>query len=488
MSKLMRFLKWGGIAAAAIAVVAAVLYQFFGLRVVFYGGGVTRVEFVTPAQTQAGIVEEHRKAQAASSPSAPLAPAPTPAPDSPGPSPSPSASPAPPTPSSSWPDFRGSRRDGHYTEQPILTTWPNGALKPVWKQPIGGGYASFVTARIGGNEIGFTIEQRGHEEVVAAYEMATGRERWATKWAAEFKEFMGGDGPRATPTYFDGYVYALGAEGELRALDAATGRTIWRTNILSDAGAENIRWGMSAAPLIVDDTVIVLPGGTGGKSVAAYNHRTGARVWSALDDRQGYSSPMLVTVDGVRQILVFSGSRIAGLSPANGALLWDYPWQTMQDINASQPIVLGRNRVFISSSYDMGAAVLEVTMSGGRGTVREVWKNNRMKNQFSSSVLHEGYIYGLDESILACIDAETGALKWKGGRYGYGQIALASGHIIVLTEDGDLALVRATPEQHVELARFPVLDGKTWNHPAFANGLLVVRNLKEMAAFDLRAR
>ena len=175
-----------------------------------------------------------------------------------------------------------------------------------------------------------------------------------------------------------------------------------------------------------------------------------------------------------------------GLTPNEGTLLWEYPWEVNPEVNAGQPIVTARNRVFISSSYDKGAAVVEVTMNGARGTVREVWRNNRMKNQFSSSVLLEGYIYGLDESILACVDAATGDLKWKGGRYGYGQIALASGHIIVLTEDGDLALVRATPEKHVELARFPALDGKTWNHPAFSNGILLVRNLKEMAAFDLR--
>jgi outer membrane protein assembly factor BamB len=175
-----------------------------------------------------------------------------------------------------------------------------------------------------------------------------------------------------------------------------------------------------------------------------------------------------------------------GLAASDGTLLWEYPWATFNGINAGQPIVIGTNRVFISSSYDQGAAVIEVSMNGSRGTLREIWRNNRMKNQFSSSVLHEGYIYGLDESILACVDPATGDQKWKGGRYGYGQIALASGHIIVLTEDGDLALVRATPEKHVELTRFPALEGKTWNHPAFANGLLLVRNLKEMAAFDLR--
>jgi outer membrane protein assembly factor BamB len=297
---------------------------------------------------------------------------------------------------------------------------------------------------------------------------------------------MGGDGPRATPTWADGRVYALGAGGELRCLEEATGRVLWRTNILEENGARNLSWGMAAAPLVVDDAVVVLPGGPGGRSVVAYDRRTGARLWSALGDQAGYASPMLVTLDGVRQILVFSASRLMGVTPDRGDVLWEYPWTTMSDVNAAQPLVIGDNRVFVSSSYGTGAAVVEVTRTGDTFSVREVWRNTRMKNRFAASVLHEGTIYGLDESILAAVDAATGDLRWKGGRYGYGQLLLASGHLIVLTEDGDLALVRATPDRHEELARFPVLAGKTWNVPAIAGGYLLVRNLAEMAAFDLR--
>jgi outer membrane protein assembly factor BamB len=487
MLKFMRVLKVVAIAGVVVAIGAAVLYQFFGLRVVVYGGGSPHLAFVSSADAQADAVERHRQAQAASAPPAdavaPVAPAAVADPALAALNPNPGAA---RTLAPDWSDFRGPARDGHYTARPILTAWPNGELKPMWTQPIGGGYASFVTARINDADLAFTIEQRGAQEVVAAYDVATGRERWTSKWNAEFKEFMGGDGPRATPTYFDGVVYAQGAMGELRALDAVTGATLWRTNMLQDAGASNIQWGMSVSPLVVDNNVIVLPGGTGGKSVVAYNRLTGARAWSSLDDRQSYASPMLVTLDGVRQILVMSASRLMGLTPDSGKVLWEYPWVTMYDVNAGQPIVIGGNRVFMSSGYDKGAAVVEVSLAGGKANVREVWRNNRMKNQFTSSVLHDGFIYGLDESILACLDANTGALKWKGGRYGYGQIALASGHIIVLTEDGDLALVRATPEKHDELARFSVLDGKTWNHPAFSDGRLLIRNLKEMAAFDLR--
>jgi outer membrane protein assembly factor BamB len=230
----------------------------------------------------------------------------------------------------------------------------------------------------------------------------------------------------------------------------------------------------------------VFPGGRHGASIAAYDRNSGARLWAAQNDLQSYSSPMLATLAGVRQILVFGGSRLIGVTPDRGELLWEFPWKTQFDVHASQPLVLGDNRLFLSSGYGTGAAVIELSQAAGRFSVREVWRNIRMKNQFSSSLLHEGFIYGLDESILACVDAASGDLKWKGGRYGYGQTMLASGHIIVLTEDGDMALVRATPARHEEIVRFPVLQGKTWNHPAMSDGILLVRNLAEMAAFDLR--
>ena len=332
----------------------------------------------------------------------------------------------------------------------------------------------------------FTIEQRGPNEVVAAYDVASGRELWTNAWPAEFRESMGGDGPRATPTWFDGRLFALGATGELRALDEGSGKVIWRTNILSDSGAGNLPWGMAAAPLVVGDAIVVLPGGPANQSVAAYDRATGKRLWSTMGDMQAYSSPMLVTLLDVPQIVFFSSSRLVGLSADGSKELWEYPWPVMNGINATQPIVVGDNRLFLSSGYGAGAAVIELSKASDRFAVREVWRNTRMKNRFASSVLHEGVIYGLDESILAAVDASTGELKWKGGRYGYGQLLLVNGRLIVLTEDGDLALVRATPEKHDELSRFHVLDGKTWNVPAIAGGYLLVRNLAEMAAFDLR--
>ena len=270
-----------------------------------------------------------------------------------------------------WTDFRGPERDGHYRERRILTRWPADGLKPLWKQPVGSGYASFVIAR----GRAFTIEQRGPQEVVAAYSVATGRELWTTAWAAVFHEMMGGDGPRATPSWADGRVYALGAMGELRSLDEATGRTVWRTNILDDAGAINLQWGHGSRPSNRHHTVVVLPGGRNGQSVVAYDQKSGRRAWSALDDQAAYSSPMLVTIGGVRQILVFTAARLAGITPDRGRVLWEYPWKTNYDVNAAQPLLVGDDRIFISSGYGTGAALIELTKSADGFSVHEVWRN-----------------------------------------------------------------------------------------------------------------
>jgi outer membrane protein assembly factor BamB len=198
---------------------------------------------------------------------------------------------------------------------------------------------------------------------------------------------------------------------------------------------------------------------------------------------------MLVTLGGVRQILVVTASRAIGVTVDDGRLLWEYPWSTFNGINVSQPILFthnGADRIFLSASYGRGAAVFELTRSGDTFQAKTVWENQRMKNRFSSSVLHNGFIYGLDESILACLDANTGEQKWKGGRYGYGQILLAGDHIVVLTEDGQVVLVKATPDRHEEVASFEALTGKTWNHPVIAAGRLLVRNSEEMAAYAIQ--
>ena len=500
-------MKRAAVVIVVIAVAAGVGARMAGLRIAVDGSGVWP-RFIAKAPDYNALETDRARQRERPAPSGP------PAASEPSPPTSPSASSTPPAfaapidtrppPSKAlpaaatetatlapageeghgyWPDFRGPQRDGRYEETAIRTDWPVDGLPRLWKQPIGLGYASFVAA----DRRVFTIEQRRRQEVVAAYDVETGRELWTHGWDGAFVESMGGDGPRATPTYVGGRVYALGALGELRALDARTGALVWRRNILTDNGATNLPWGMAAAPLIVDGQVIVLPGGPQGKSIAAYDAATGKPLWTSLDDPQAYTSPMLVTIGGVRQILVVTARRAIGVTTDRGERLWEYPWVTQMGISVAQPLLVGGDRVFLSAGYGHGAAVFEVIRTGDAFSTRNVWFNSRMKNKFTSSVLHEGHIYGLDEAILACIDAATGELRWKGGRYGYGQVLLAGDHLVVLTEDGDVALVSATPQSYRELARFSAIAGKTWNHPVIVDGRLLVRNLREMAAFDIRS-
>lgn len=459
------------------------LVFFFGLRLVPDGSGLPTVVTFQQPEAHAEALERDRAEQRASfqaeatdslapeTAEARLMPADEAASDA-----------GTPRSSAYWTDFRGPQRDGRYEQTTIFTDWPADGLEPLWRQPVGGGYASFVIAE----GRAFTIEQRRNQETVAAYDIETGRELWTQSWPAFFQERMGGDGPRATPTWHDGRVYALGASGEFRCLDAATGKVLWSRNILKENGAENLTWGMAASPLVVDDKVIVLPGGRSGASIVAYDKVSGEPIWKALSDQQSYTSPMVGTLAGERQLIVVSAERAMGVTVEEGTLLWEYPWVTQYGINVSQPILLDDKHVLLSAGYGHGATLLKITRAGERMKAEPVWANINLKNKFTSSVLKDGYVYGLDEAILTCINARTGERMWKGGRYGYGQVLLAGDHLLVLTEQGDLVLVKTDPERHEEVAKFSAIRGKTWNHPAMSDGILLVRNGNEMAAFRLQ--
>lgn len=459
--------KWLiGLPLAAAAIACALIGS--GMRLERQGGGIPRfVTFSSPDDQAEKIEAERAKESPAPAITAPAALAAAP---------EPTASAKAAVTAAEWPAYRGANRDG-VAQEPILTDWPGGKLTELWRKPVGGGWASFSIA---GNLL-FTIEQRRTQEVIAAYDVSNGREIWAIKYDADFRESMGGPGPRTTPTWDNGKLYSLGATGEFYVLDAGTGKILWRKNILEENGAENLEWAMSASPLIVDDLVIVQPGGSGNRSIVAYNKVTGAKVWGSLGERQSYTSPMLATLDGKRQILTATAAHVVGLEPATGKLLWKYPWSTEYDINAAQPIVTGPNHFVISAGYGHGAALVEVR--GGNATT--VWENKRLKNKFNSSVFLNGFIYGFDEAIFTCIEASTGETKWKAGRYGYGQVLLASNHLVVTTEQGEVVLLKADPSEHKEVAKFQALDGRTWNVPAIAGGRLFVRNATEMAAYRI---
>lgn len=382
-----------------------------------------------------------------------------------------------------WTDFRGPRRDGVSTEPAVLTDWPKDGPRCVWRQPIGGGYASFVMA----DGLAFTIEQRRADEAVTAYDLETGREVWAFRYPAEFTEWMGGDGPRATPTWHEGLVHSLGATGELVCLRGQTGELLWRTNLLTANQSANLRYGLCASPVVVGEQLIVLTGDvSSGNSVVGYDRRTGRKLWSALSERQAYTSPLLATLAGRPQVLVVTASRALGLDLTDHRVLWEFPWTVQYDNAICTPTLVGTNQFVIAAGYGAGAALLEVTATADGFAARPVWRNRNLKTKFNPAVLYEGHLYGLDEGVLACVEVATGERKWREGRYGYGQLLRAADHLIVLGGEGELALVRATPERFEERARVRALTGKTWNVPALAEGRLLVRNAAEMACYDLR--
>jgi outer membrane protein assembly factor BamB len=385
-----------------------------------------------------------------------------------------------------WAEYRGPQRDGVVIGPALAADWQANPPRKLWRQPVGAGYASFAVA----GDFAVTIEQRRDTEAVVCYDTANGRERWVHSYPAHFTEAMGGPGPRATPTIAGGRVYALGAAGALVCLDLLTGKAKWSVNILENN--KNLAWGMSGSPLVYDDVVVVNPGAQveakQGQALAAYDRVSGERkpMWGGGSARAGYSSPMLATLAGKRQVLLFDGEGLAGHDAANGAELWRYPWTTHQGINVAQPVVLPGDRVFVSSGYGVGCALLRIA-NNGMWSAEPVWQNNRMHCRFTSPVLHEGHLYGLDEGILVCLDAETGDRKWKAGRYGHGQLLLTNGRLLILGEQGELALVDATPQGYRERTRFYALQGKTWNLPALAGGKGYVRNHREMACYDLAA-
>src|ERR1051326_689219 len=411
---------------------------------------------------------------------APVTPATTAA--SPSPSASPEASKQPATPATpitekraEWPGFRGPKRDGVVRGVKIKTDWTSSPPVQLWKRPVGPGWSSFAVS----GDLIYTQEQRGENEEVACYKMSTGQPVWSHRDNVRFFESNGGAGPRATPTLSGSRVYAFGATGILNALDAATGALIWSHNVGSDTHTDIPFWGFSSSPVVIGDEVIVAASG----QLVAYELATGNKRWLGPNAGGSYSSPQLVTVGGVAQLLLASENTLTSVAPADGKQLWSHTWS----VNAIvQPAVTADGDVLVTSQAD-GARRLAVAHNGAGWSVSERWTSNGLKPYFNDFVIHKGYAFGFDGRILSCIDLKDGQRKWKGGRYGNGQLVLLPDQdlLLVVTEEGEIALVQATPDQFNEIAKLPAIEGKTWNHPVLVGDTLLVRNGEEMAAFKL---
>jgi len=392
-----------------------------------------------------------------------------------------------------WPEFRGALRDGILRDVTLRTDWDANPPELLWKHRIGLGWSSFSIV----GEFAFTQEQRLDEELVVCYDASSGEQLWAHADEVRLVSSLGGDGPRATPTFYESRLYALGATGILNCLDPVTGSVIWSRNILEDADVGVRQFGMSGSPLVYDDVVVVNAGGAKNiansqlnrdKGVIAYDRLTGDIVWAHGSRPAGYAAPRLETIGGVRQVLIYGSDAIAGHDAATGEELWWYPWKNHSDNNCAQPILLDDETLFVSSGYGLGSVLLSIEPTGdGRNSKPTGWKTTkRFKLKFNGGVLKDGYIYGLNEGILTCLDVATGKHTWKKGRYKFGQILLVGDVILVLSEDGEVALVETNPKKFREITRIKAIEGKTWNHPVIHNGRLYVRNSEEAACFDLR--
>ncbi|HEX4955140.1 MAG TPA: PQQ-binding-like beta-propeller repeat protein [Thermoanaerobaculia bacterium] len=383
-----------------------------------------------------------------------------------------------------WPGFLGPRRDGSAPDVRLARDWQARPPRQVWRIPVGAGWAGFAV--VGGRA--FTIEQHGEEEVATAYDLATGVRLWSHADRARYETTIGGLGPRSTPTVAEGRLFVMGATGRLRALDAASGRLLWLRDTLADNGAENPEWGKSVSPLVVDGRVVVGAGGPAGRSVVAYDAGTGEPAWAGGDDGPSFSSPIVATLAGVRQVVSFNANSLTGHSLDDGRVLWRYPWSAQQP-NVSVPLVLPEDRLFASSGYGVGAKVLQIaTGENGTQTANLVWESPRLKAKFTNVVQHGGRLYGLDDGTLVCLDPATGERCWKAGRYGHGQVILVGDLLLVATEEGELVLVEPVPEELRVLDTWRLFDGKTWNPPTLAGRYLLARTDREAVLLELPVR
>lgn len=380
-----------------------------------------------------------------------------------------------------WPQWRGPNRDGISKETGLLKEWPADGPTLVWKATgAGRGYSSFsiVDGKL------YTMGLRGDREFVVAFDIATGKEAWATPHGSAFRNDRG-DGPRGTPTIDGDRVYALGGAGDLSALDARTGKLIWSKNVLREFGGSNIQWGISESPLVLGDKVLVNAGAPGA-SMVALKKTDGSVIWKSQSDEPGYSSAIPVDINGGTQVVFFTAKRAVGLDVRDGRLLWDYERPANNVANVATPIARA-NRIFISSDYGTGGGVVEIKPDN---KAQEIYFTKEMKNHHSSSVLIGDYLYGFSSSILTAMKFDTGEIAWRDRSVGKGSLVYADGNLYCLSENGVMGLVEATPTGYKEKGRFRIQQGSlpTWAHPVVAGGRLYLRDQDTIYAYDVREK
>lgn len=379
-----------------------------------------------------------------------------------------------------WPQWRGPNRDGISKETGLLTSWPEGGPKQLWKATgLSEGFSGIavVKGRI------YTQGQRGDEQFIMAYDAATGKKVWETKAGRSFRERRG-HGPRGTPTLEGDRLYALSADGTLVCLESATGKKIWEQNIVEKFGGEVPHWGISESPLIDGEKLIVSPGGSDA-SMVALNKADGKLIWKSPGDRAAYSSAIIVNSGGVRQYVTLTSSAAVGVSAATGEQLWRYTQVANNVANIATP-VFSNDHVFVSTDYGTGCALLRLAPKTGKAS--EVYFNREMKNHHASAILIGKHLFGFSSQILTAMDMMTGNVVWRDRSVGKGNMQYADGHFYVMSERGDVALVEANAEAYKEKGRFSIPQGpfNTWTPPVVANGRLYLREQDNLYCFDVK--
>lgn len=383
-----------------------------------------------------------------------------------------------------WPQWRGPNRDGISAERGLLKSWPQNGPPLAWQASgAGEGYSSFAVA----NGRLYTLGARGGNEYVMAYDAATGKRLWETAHGRRFDNDRGG-GPRATPTVEGNRLYAFGASGDLTAMDAASGKTLWSVNVLKQFGGSNITWGLSESPLVLSDRILVNAGARGA-SIVALKKTDGSPIWKSQADEAGYSSAVLHEAGGVREAIFFTGERALGVDVNDGRLLWSYGGVSNRTANIATPIVRG-NRVFLSSAYGTGGALLELVPGNGGISARQVYFTREMMNHHASSVLIGDYLYGFSNSILTAMKFDDGSVAWRNRSVGKGSLVFADERLYLFSENGVVGLAEAAPDGYREHGRFQIRTGSlpTWSHPVVSGGRLFIRDQDTIYAYDVKAR
>ena len=377
-----------------------------------------------------------------------------------------------------WNQWLGADRDGISLEKGITQNWEEEGPVVAWRITLGEGYSgiSYSDGKL------FTMFADQESEYLVCSQAEDGLEVWRCKTDSRFTNDRG-NGPRCTPTIDGDLVFVLGAKGKLYAVDISSGRQVWWHNLVEEFGSKVPNWGFSCSPLVVDDYLIAEVGGTENRSLLAFDKQNGTVVWSTHTDEAGYSSPIYATLVDIPQVVHLTLKTLFAVNPQTGQMLWSYDWP--EGINIATPMILSKDRVFISCSYDKGSVMLKIRQQDNQLIAEEIWKNRRMKNHFNPSIAYNEHLYGFDNSILKCMKADTGKVVWEKRGFGKGSVILANQTLIVLSDDGKLALVAATPDDYKEQAQHQVLEGLCWTIPTLQSKYLYLRNHNEMVCLDL---